>query len=88
MSADTSLMPIAGHVDPVPAGRAPAPDLDGKVNPEALARRQKDEVLDYVVESDIRYVVDWAGVGDWVTGVVGDSCGSPEPPSNPDCASR
>ena len=38
MSADTSLMPIAGHVDPVPAGRAPAPDLDGKVNLVGLSK--------------------------------------------------
>ncbi|MCJ7421294.1 23S rRNA (adenine(2503)-C(2))-methyltransferase RlmN [Sphingomicrobium astaxanthinifaciens] len=38
MSADTPLMPIAGHVDPVPAGRSPAPDVDGKVNLVGLSK--------------------------------------------------
>jgi hypothetical protein len=42
-------------------------NLDGKVNPEALeARRIEGHVLDYVVESEIEYIVDWAGVGGWV----------------------
>jgi hypothetical protein len=39
-------------------------NLDGKVNPDALdARRIDGHVLRYVVESDIEYIVDWAGVG-------------------------
>lgn len=42
-------------------------NLDGKVNPEALAAREERRVLDYVVAGDIDYVIDWAGVGDWVT---------------------
>ena len=42
-------------------------NLDGKVNPEALAARQTEgDVLRYVTESRIEYIVDWAGVGDWV----------------------
>jgi hypothetical protein len=43
-------------------------NLDGKVNPEALAaRRTEGHVLNYVVTSEIDYIVDWAGVGNWVT---------------------
>ena len=42
-------------------------NLDGKVNPEALAaRRTEGHVLNYIVGSDIDYVIDWAGVGDWL----------------------
>lgn len=41
-------------------------NLDGKVNPEALTARRENRVLDYVVASDIDYVIDWAGVGDWM----------------------
>ena len=43
-------------------------NLDGKVNPEALtARRMQGSVLDYVVRSKIDVIVDWAGVGIWIT---------------------
>ncbi|MCJ8191033.1 23S rRNA (adenine(2503)-C(2))-methyltransferase RlmN [Sphingomicrobium aestuariivivum] len=45
MSADTPLMPIAGHVDPVPTGRAPAPDVDGKVNLVGLSKEGLREAL-------------------------------------------
>lgn len=42
-------------------------NLDGKVNPAALAARREDgHVLNYVTESEIDYVVDWSGVGNWV----------------------
>lgn len=43
-------------------------NLDGKVNPRALAeRREKGTVLPYVVnDSQIDYIVDWAGVGGWI----------------------
>ncbi|TCP39569.1 hypothetical protein [Rhodovulum marinum] len=43
-------------------------NLDGKVNPEALAaRRETGTVLPYVVQdSRIDYIVDWAGVAGWV----------------------
>jgi hypothetical protein len=42
-------------------------NLDGKVNPEALeARRTEGHVLNYVTASEIDYIVDWAGVGNWV----------------------
>lgn len=41
-------------------------NLDGKVNPAALAaRRESGHVLGYVVESPIDYVIDWYGVGGW-----------------------
>ena len=41
-------------------------NLDGKVNPEALAaRRSKGHVLGYVVDSEITYIADWHGVGAW-----------------------
>lgn len=42
-------------------------NLDGKVNPAALeARKREGSVLSYVLDSDIDYIVDWAGVGNWV----------------------
>jgi hypothetical protein len=42
-------------------------NLDGKVNPQALAARQEfGHVLDYVIASEIDYIVDWAGVGNWI----------------------
>jgi len=42
-------------------------NLDGKVNPDALAARIEDgHVLHYIIDSEIDYVVDWASVGDWV----------------------
>jgi 23S rRNA (adenine2503-C2)-methyltransferase len=40
MSADTSLMPIPGPVDPVPVPRAAAPRADGKVGLIGLPREQ------------------------------------------------
>ena len=42
-------------------------NLDGKVNPEALEARLKGKVLDYVVRSEIRYLVDWVGITTWGT---------------------
>ena len=43
-------------------------NLDGKVNPEALAARKAEgHVLNYIVDSRIDYIVDWAGMGDWIT---------------------
>ncbi|MGE3532892.1 MAG: hypothetical protein AB7I12_14065 [Steroidobacteraceae bacterium] len=43
-------------------------NLDGKVNPEALrARRTMDHVLDYVVDSRINYLADWADITSWTT---------------------
>jgi hypothetical protein len=42
-------------------------NLDGKVNPEALAAlRAKGDVLDYVLDSPIDYLADWTGLADWV----------------------
>jgi hypothetical protein len=42
-------------------------NLDGKVNLEALAARQEfGHVLDYASASQIDYIVDWAGVGNWI----------------------
>lgn len=41
-------------------------NLDGKVNPAALAMRvEQGSVLPYVVDSEIDFVVDWASVGNW-----------------------
>jgi hypothetical protein len=43
-------------------------NLDGKVNPEALAARiEFGSVLPYVVSSEIEYIVDWAGVSNWAS---------------------
>lgn len=42
-------------------------NLDGKVNPEALAvLRAEGHVLNYVRESPIRYLADWEGIAAWV----------------------
>jgi hypothetical protein len=43
-------------------------NLDGKVNPEALRARMRDgNVLDYVVDSKINYIADWAPITSWIT---------------------
>jgi hypothetical protein len=42
-------------------------NLDGKVNPDALAALQAEgHVLRYVVESDIEVIADWEGVAGWI----------------------
>lgn len=42
-------------------------NLDGKVNPAALAAlRAQGDVLDYVVDSPIQYLADWTGLAGWV----------------------
>jgi hypothetical protein len=42
-------------------------NLDGKVNPEALAARRRDgDVLNYVVASEIDVIADWVGMAGWV----------------------
>jgi hypothetical protein len=42
-------------------------NLDGKVNPEALAvLRAEGHVLNYVRESPIQYLADWEGIATWV----------------------
>ncbi|MEM9901867.1 MAG: hypothetical protein AAF865_10990 [Pseudomonadota bacterium] len=47
-------------------------NLDGKVNPEALAmRREVGTVLPYVVESEIDVIADWVGVAGWATQEIG-----------------
>jgi hypothetical protein len=40
-------------------------NLDGKVNPEALAARQAGGVASYVVARRIPYLVDWMGIAEW-----------------------
>ncbi len=40
-------------------------NLDGKVNPEALAARQAGGVASYVAERRIPYLVDWVGIAEW-----------------------
>lgn len=43
-------------------------NLDGKVNPEALRRLRSDgHSLDYLLESNAQYAVDWVGLAQWVT---------------------
>lgn len=43
-------------------------NLDGKVNPDALrARRLEGHVLNYIVDSKINYLADWAGITSWMT---------------------
>ncbi len=41
-------------------------NLDGKVNPEALAARQEDRLIQYVIDKKIDYLVDWIGIADWI----------------------
>lgn len=42
-------------------------NLDGKVNPKALAvLRAEGHVLNYVRASDIQYIADWEGIAGWV----------------------
>ncbi|HEY8122975.1 MAG TPA: hypothetical protein VII78_16760 [Myxococcota bacterium] len=40
-------------------------NLDGKVNPEALAARLAGRTQEYVVASKIQYLADWAGIAAW-----------------------
>jgi hypothetical protein len=40
-------------------------NLDGKVNPAALEARRADRLLEYLRDSEIRYVVDWQGMAKW-----------------------
>ncbi len=41
-------------------------NLDGKVNPEAQAARERERIPDYVVEKDIQYLADWVGIDSWM----------------------
>lgn len=41
-------------------------NLDGKVNPDALAARKQHRLLEYIVDSQIDYMADWAGIANWV----------------------
>jgi hypothetical protein len=41
-------------------------NLDGKVNPYALAARKTDSVPQYVAQSQIQYLADWTGITDWM----------------------
>jgi hypothetical protein len=40
-------------------------NLDGKVNPEAMAARLQNRIPEYVVDSSISYLIDWAGLSAW-----------------------
>jgi hypothetical protein len=43
-------------------------NLDGKVNPQALAEKlEKGNVLEYIVNSEITYLADWKGIAGWAT---------------------
>jgi hypothetical protein len=41
-------------------------NLDGKVNPYALAARKQNDIAGYVADSEIKHIVDWAGFASWV----------------------
>lgn len=41
-------------------------NLDGKVNPQALAARLARRTQAYVVDLPVAYVVDWAGLASWI----------------------
>lgn len=41
-------------------------NLDGKVNPQALEARQKNDVIPYVIEGKIDYLADWVGIAGWL----------------------
>jgi hypothetical protein len=40
-------------------------NLDGKVNPEALAAVLARRIPEYVIQKPIRYLADWAGLVEW-----------------------
>jgi len=40
-------------------------NLDGKVNPQALAARRTNTIPQYVADGPARYIVDWAGLIRW-----------------------
>jgi hypothetical protein len=40
-------------------------NLDGKVNPEALAWRQENKTLEYAVFKKVDYIADWASLAHW-----------------------
>lgn len=41
-------------------------NLDGKVNPAALQAKLQKRIPNYIVESDIMYLVDWIGIAHWI----------------------
>ena len=41
-------------------------NLDGKVSPEALQAKQLGRIPQYVIEKDIRHLVDWYGISEWI----------------------
>jgi len=41
-------------------------NLDGKVNPDAMAARRAQRIPAYIVEQEIEYLVDWAGIATWM----------------------
>jgi hypothetical protein len=43
-------------------------NLDGKVNPHALAARLSGRTQEYVLETPIQYLVDWVGIESWLKG--------------------
>ncbi len=40
-------------------------NLDGKVNPEALAAVLEGRIPQYVLSKPVRYLADWVGIADW-----------------------
>jgi hypothetical protein len=48
-------------------------NLDGKVNPEALAAQKADRVLEYTVASKAEYLADWIGMKTWMRPPLSDA---------------
>ena len=42
-------------------------NLDGKVDPNALAAQQENRLSEYVLERNVEYIVDWAGIAMWAS---------------------
>lgn len=40
-------------------------NLDGKVDPYALAAREEGRIHEYVIERNVEYIVDWVGIAEW-----------------------
>ena len=40
-------------------------NLDGKVDPEALKANMKNEVVDYILEKKVDYLIDVVGLSTW-----------------------
>ena len=53
--ADTNLMQIPGHIDPVPVPRDITPRADGRVDILALMLKAADRALDFYLPGDFAW---------------------------------